>query len=62
MLSAMIEWGIGKMIYEARFWNNVKVMFVGLMVIGIFGILLDRVLLKRLEQATIEKWGMLAAR
>jgi len=62
MLSAMVEWGIGKMIYEARFWNNVKVMFVGLMVIGIFGILLDRVLLKRLEQATIEKWGMLAAR
>ena len=62
MLSAMIEWGIGKMIYEARFWNNIRVMFVGLMVIGIFGILLDRILLKRLEQITIEKWGMLAAR
>ena len=62
MLSAMIEWGIGKMIYEARFWNNIKVMFVGLMIIGIFGILLDRIVLKRLEHTTIEKWGMLAAR
>jgi NitT/TauT family transport system permease protein len=60
MLSAMIEWGIGKMIYEARFWNNIKVMFVGLLVIGFFGVILDRVLLKRLEQETIEKWGMLA--
>lgn len=60
MLSAMIEWGIGKMIYEARFWNNIKVMFVGLFVIGLFGVILDRALLKRLEQETIEKWGMLA--
>jgi len=60
MLSAMIEWGIGKMIYEARFWNNIKVMFVGLLVIGLFGVILDRLLLKRLEQETIEKWGMLA--
>jgi NitT/TauT family transport system permease protein len=62
MLSAMIKWGIGKMIYDARFWNDVKVMFVGLMVIAFFGVLLDRLLLKRLEQDTIEKWGMLAER
>jgi len=62
MLSAMIEWGIGKMIYEARFWNNIKVMFVGLIIIGILGVLLDRTLLKRLEEETLEKWGMLAER
>ena len=60
MLSAMIKWGVGKMIYDARFWNDVTVMFVGLMVIAFFGVLLDRILLKRLEQGTIEKWGMLA--
>jgi NitT/TauT family transport system permease protein len=62
MLSAMIEWGIGKMVFEARFWNDVKVMFVGLMVIGVFAVLLDRMLLKRLEQQTIEKWGMVTER
>jgi len=60
MLSAMISWGIGKMIYEARFWNDIKVMFVGLLVIGLCGILLDRLFLKRLEQKTLEKWGMLS--
>ncbi|GAF97847.1 unnamed protein product [marine sediment metagenome] len=60
MLSAMIKWGLGKMIYEARFWNDVKVMFVGLVLIGLFGVILDRLLLKRLERATTEKWGMLA--
>ena len=62
MLSAMIRWGVGKMIYDAMFWNDVKVMFVGLMVIAFFGVLLDRIILKRLEHETIEKWGMLVER
>jgi ABC-type nitrate/sulfonate/bicarbonate transport system permease component len=62
MLSAMIKWGVGKMIYDARFWNDVKAMFVGLMVIAFFGVLLDRTLLKRLEHGTVEKWGMLVER
>jgi ABC-type nitrate/sulfonate/bicarbonate transport system permease component len=60
MLCAMIQWGVGKMIYEARFWNNVKVMFVGLILIGVFAVLLDRILLKPLERSTVEKWGMLS--
>jgi len=59
MLSAMISWGIGKMIYQARFWNDVVAMFVGLMIIGVSGLALDRGLLRWLERATIEKWGML---
>lgn len=62
MLSAMIKWGLGKMIYEARFWNDVKVMLVGLAAIGILGVVLDRLFLKTLEQATLEKWGMLVER
>lgn len=62
MLSAMISWGVGKMIYQARFWNDVVVMFVGLMVIGLSGFAFDRLLIKGLEHATVEKWGMLAER
>lgn len=62
MLSALVEWGIGKMVYQARFWNDVVVMFVGLMVIGLSGFLLDRILLKWLEKGTVERWGMLAER
>ena len=58
MLCAMIKWGVGKMIFEARFWNDVRVMFVGLTVIGVFAVLIDRMLLRRLEKQTIEKWGM----
>ncbi len=62
MLSALVEWGIGKMVYQARFWNDVTVMFVGLMVIGLSGFLLDRIFLKWLEKQTVERWGMLAER
>lgn len=62
MLSAMIAWGIGKMIYQARFWNDVTTMFVGLMVIGIAGFALDRLVIKSLERRTVERWGMLAER
>lgn len=62
MLSALVEWGIGKMVYQARFWNDVAAMFVGLIAIGLSGFLLDRMLLKWLERETVEKWGMLAER
>jgi NitT/TauT family transport system permease protein len=62
MLSALVQWGVGKMIYQARFWNDLSAMFVGLIVIGLTGVLLDRLLLKWLERETIEKWGMVAER
>jgi len=62
MLSALAEWGVGKLIYQARFFNDLTAMFVGLLLIGVGSLLVDRVLLKRLELATIERWGMVEHR
>jgi ABC-type nitrate/sulfonate/bicarbonate transport system permease component len=62
MLAAMIERGLGKMVFDARFFNDVTVMFAGILVIGFSGLLLDRAFLRWLEIATLEKWGMLAGR
>lgn len=62
MLAALVKWGIGKMIYEARFWNDVKTMFVGLVIIGITGLMLDRFLMGTIERKTVEKWGMVSRR
>ncbi len=62
MLSAMTQWGIGKMIYQARYWNDVAAMFMGLIIIGVTGLLLDQTLLNWLEQRTVERWGMLTKR
>ncbi|MBN1122365.1 MAG: ABC transporter permease [Anaerolineae bacterium] len=60
MLAAMIQWGVGKMIYQARFFNDTAVMFVGLILIGISSTIIDQLLLRRLERWTIEKWGVVA--
>lgn len=62
MLSAMAEWGVGKMIYQARFYNDITAMFVGLLLIGIGSYTIDRVILKRLEVSTVQRWGMINER
>lgn len=59
MLAALVKWGIGKMIYSARFFNDVELMFVGLIVIGIAGLILDHVVMGTIEKWTIERWGMI---
>ena len=58
MLAALIERGLGKMVYQARYFNDAAVMLVGLLIIGIMGYLLDQLFLTLLEKSTVEKWGM----
>ena len=58
LLAAMIEWGLGKMVYQARYFNDASVMLIGLLVIGISGYLLDKIFLSILERNTVEKWGV----
>lgn len=60
MLSALVTWGLGRMIYQARFWNDVTVMFVGLLLIGAVSLVFDRGLLSWLERRTVERWGMIS--
>ncbi len=54
--------GIGQMVYAARAFNAVKVMFVGLAIIGLAGLLIDRIFMSWLERKTIERWGMASKR
>ena len=58
LLAAMIVWGLGKMVFQARYFNDAAVMMVGLLVIGFLGYLLDQFFLVVLERHTVEKWGM----
>ncbi len=58
LLAALIEKGMGKMVYQARFFNDPAVMMVGLILIGVSGYLLDQFFLVTVERNTIEKWGM----
>lgn len=59
MLAAMIQSGLGKMVFQARYFNDLSVMLAGLVVIGLSGWLLDKVLLRQVERLTVERWGML---
>lgn len=58
LLAALIERGLGKMVYQARYFNDAAVMLVGLLVIGVMGFLLDQAFLTLLEKRTVEKWGL----
>lgn len=59
MLAAMIKTGLGKMIYDARFWNDIQAMFLGLILIGLIGLALDRLIMTPLEIKTLKTWGMI---
>ena len=53
--------GLGWLIFGAREFLNTDVMLAGIAVIGIIGLLLERVVFERLERFTVVRWGMLQA-
>ncbi|HEX9443090.1 MAG TPA: ABC transporter permease [Candidatus Binatia bacterium] len=55
---ASIGTGIGFRIFEARAFLASDVMYAGVIVIGILGFLLERVVLRSLEIFTVQRWGM----
>jgi len=52
--------GLGYMIFNARNLLQVEVMFAGLFALGVFGFLFIYVLVGRLEDRTVVRWGMLS--
>ena len=51
--------GLGYRIYWAQEYFNSEVVFGSLFVVGIVGLLVERVFLRTLEVMTIERWGVL---
>jgi ABC-type nitrate/sulfonate/bicarbonate transport system permease component len=49
--------GLGYRIYWGREYFNSDVVYAGLLVVGIVGLLIERVFLRGLEVATVERWG-----
>ena len=50
--------GLGYMLFVARDFYRTEVIVLGMIIIGVLWLLLDRLLLAPLERATIERWGM----
>ncbi len=54
--------GLGYMLFVARDFYRTEVIVLGMIVIGVLWLLIDRLLLAPLERATIERWGMVQPR
>lgn len=58
---AAVPWGLGWMIFGAREFLATDVMLAGIAVIGVIGLLLEKLVFQKLEQATVVRWGMVTA-
>jgi NitT/TauT family transport system permease protein len=57
---AAVPWGLGWMIFGAREFLNTDVMLAGVVVIGVIGLTLEKLVFQRLEQYTVVRWGMMS--
>ena len=58
---ASVPWGLGWMIFGAREFLNTDVMLAGVVVIGILGLALEKLVFQRLEKFTVVRWGMITS-
>ena len=53
--------GLGYMLFVARDFYRTEVIVLGMIIIGLLWLMIDRLMLAPLERATIERWGMVRA-
>ncbi len=56
---AAVPWGLGWMIFGAREFLNTDVMLAGVVVIGVIGLALEKLVFQKLEEYTVMRWGMM---
>ena len=56
---AAVPWGLGWMIFGAREFLNTDVMLAGVVVIGIIGLALEKLVFRKIEEYTVMRWGMM---
>jgi len=56
-----VRLGLGWLIFGAREFLNTDVMLAGIVVIGLVGLGLEKLVFERLERYTVVRWGMLTA-
>ncbi|MEM7463283.1 MAG: ABC transporter permease [Pseudomonadota bacterium] len=55
---ASTAYGVGFMIFDARTFLDSEAMFAGLIVVGLIGVTLERVLFGYIERRTVIRWGV----
>ena len=57
-LLASPEFGLGKIIFDAREYLDTESMLAALVLVGLIGIAVEKLVLRRIERGTIERWGI----
>ncbi len=57
---AATDSGLGWMIFASREFMSTDVMFVGIGVVGLVGLLLERVVFEQIETRTLKRWGLVS--
>jgi ABC-type nitrate/sulfonate/bicarbonate transport system permease component len=57
MIAATI-WGLGWVIFDSKEYLNTDVMLGSLLVIGVLGLAIERLVFQMLENRTVGRWGM----
>ncbi|MDP2410235.1 MAG: ABC transporter permease [Pseudolabrys sp.] len=58
---AAVPWGLGWLIFGAREMLNTDVMMAGILLIGVIGLLLEKLVFEKIERYTVVRWGMITA-
>jgi NitT/TauT family transport system permease protein len=57
-LLAGTDWGLGRLIFEAKEWLNTGVMLSAIVIIGLIALFSERVIFHLIESRTVVRWGM----
>lgn len=59
---ASTDFGLGFMIQDASSFLDTESMFAAIITVGIMGLILENILFRYVEKATIERWGMVGSK
>ncbi len=56
---AASQWGLGWVIFDAKEFLNADIMMAALLVIGLLGLVFERLVFQGIERRTVARWGMI---
>jgi len=57
-LLAGTDWGLGRMIFEAKEWLSTGQMMSAIIMIGVIALISERLLFQAIDKRTVVRWGM----
>jgi NitT/TauT family transport system permease protein len=58
-LLAGTDWGLGRLIFEAKEWLDTGVMMSAIAIIGVIALISERAIFEAIDRRTVVRWGMM---